>query len=55
MVPWLAVWLLEVDLCPRASFSEHPGRVPAQLATAYDSWPEDVDKSWEELALFICL
>lgn len=44
MIPWLAIWLLEVDLCPRASLSEHLGRVPAQLAAAYYSGPENVDQ-----------
>lgn len=44
MVPWFAAWLLEVNLRPRAGFSEHLGRVPAQLATTYYSWPEDVHK-----------
>lgn len=44
MVPWLAVRLLEVNLCPWAGFSEHLGRVPAQFAAAYYSWPEDIYK-----------
>jgi hypothetical protein len=50
MVPWLALWLLEVDFGPWAGFSEHPRCVPAQLAPPYHSGPEDVDKGWQELA-----